>query len=209
MGENIYKKNLSTVFEDSSHTEIANKVSNAYKFELERIFNNYQFQIITLIGTRGCLSDLITQSYAPGTEEEPMMIVETDDSTIYTYDAISCVLAFKRRREELNSNIDLKEGRIDTEVNNAIQQVVETKRNLKDKTENLTIVNKILLEAEERVKLLIQKIKFAFFIVLTTPNITYEIGYSNLYPANTTRIETRLTSNEFKVLVVTLLYPNV
>ena len=188
--------------------EMAGKLSGTYRLELERNFSIYEFHTISLITDKGYFVNAVVQTYAPGDDEEPMMISRTKDPDPYKYDAVCSVLALKKRHNQIDEGAKAGTREIDAAIREAIRQIVGKEKNTKEKMAIMRLVNRILLEMDKRVRTLLPILRWGFMVALMTPEIHFEIGYSDTEKTDILRIETREVTEEFNVLAVALAAPN-
>eukprot|EP00826_Nyctotherus_ovalis_P009524 TRINITY_DN12518_c0_g1_i8.p1 TRINITY_DN12518_c0_g1~~TRINITY_DN12518_c0_g1_i8.p1 ORF type:complete len:204 (+),score=31.40 TRINITY_DN12518_c0_g1_i8:198-809(+) len=201
-------KNLSDVSNNSSAADIASKIAGTYRLEMERACPSYEFHTTTLAAERGNFANMVQQTYACGAQDEPMMIVKTPEGSGCRFDVVTSTLALKRRRGQVDEGIRANKDEIERTVGETAKEIIGTERNSRERTGNLVLVNRILLEAGKRVTELTPELKFGFFVALTTPTTAFEVGTSDTEGSNILRIETRIANSEFSILAVTLIFPN-
>jgi len=201
-------KDLTNVSDGLSSSDAASKVAETYRLEMERSYPNYEFHTTTLVSSKGKFADMVQQTYACGAQDEPMIIVKTPEISRVKFDIVMATLAIKRRRSQIDIGIKANKSEIDRTISEIIKEIIESKTNTRSRTENLTLLNKILLEAERRVIELLPDLKFGFFIALTTPTTIFEVGQADTQGSDILRIETRVANEHFSILAATLIFPN-
>jgi len=113
-------------------SEVSSQIAGSYRLELERNFSAYQFHTISMITDKGNFRNAVAQTFAPGIEEEPMIVTRTKDTDPYKYDVISAVLALKRREKAVDEGIKQNSREIDAAVRSAIKDKLQNEKNTRD-----------------------------------------------------------------------------
>eukprot|EP00826_Nyctotherus_ovalis_P043998 TRINITY_DN4704_c0_g3_i1.p1 TRINITY_DN4704_c0_g3~~TRINITY_DN4704_c0_g3_i1.p1 ORF type:complete len:177 (+),score=32.37 TRINITY_DN4704_c0_g3_i1:341-871(+) len=175
---------------------------------MEKSSPNYEFHTTTLASEKGKLANMVQQTYASGAQDEPMITVRAPEGSPYRYDVVASILALKRRLGKIDEGIRANKDEVDRTVGETIKEIIGAERNTKDKTANLILINKILLEIGRRVGELLPNVKFGFFIALTTPDTLFEVGASDTEGSDVLRIETRVANTDFNIIAATLIFAN-
>ena len=207
IGENVQIKNLQTASGDSSLVDVASKMAGTLRLESERKNAQYEYHVISLVSNKGGFVNTVQQTYANGSEDEPMIIVRTAEPS-YKFDVVSSVLALKKRKGVVDEGIKANQSELEREIVAGVKMHTDENMNAREKNEKMMLLNKVLLESSGRVKGLVPELKCGFFAALTSPDVAFEIGYADTEGSNTLRFESRVATDNYNILVVTIIFPN-
>ena len=192
-------------YSKSNPSEIAINAATNYCQELNNTNPMNEFHVISFVAEAEKLSEWVYKSSMPNNDSASLVSTKFNDSTEEKYGVIYSVLALNKKNAQFKKEtLDYKE-KLESITKSTIENSIA--QSTYKTEENKELASKLINDVDIRVQIMIPGFLHGYMVVIMPSESSYERGYGDTDNCEVMKVETVVSNDQFKILLIILICP--